>query len=95
MIFVRIPAQVSGILTLGQRARQRTRAQSYFVSSELAHAVRIATAASMRAEMITFFMRNGFISETTVLQNQGLNQIGILLFFQHHGMLIGREESVR
>ena len=25
MIFVRIPAQVSGILTLGQRARQRTR----------------------------------------------------------------------
>jgi len=70
-------------------------AQSYFVSSELAHAVRIATAASMRAEMITFFMRNGFISETTVLQNQGLNQIGVLLFFQHHGMLIGREESVR
>jgi hypothetical protein len=61
------------------------------VSSELAHAVRIATAASMRAEMITFFMRNGFIGETTVLQKQGLNHIGVFLFFQHHRMLIDRK----
>jgi len=33
----------------------------------------------MRAEMITFFMRNGFISETTVLQRQGPNQLGYFL----------------
>lgn len=34
------------------------------MSCEFAHAVRMATAASTRAEMITFFMRNGFIGET-------------------------------
>ena len=34
---------------------------------------------------------NGIIGETTVLQKQGPNQIGVFLFFLHHQMLIVRE----
>lgn len=58
MIFIHFPAQVPEEMALGHGYGREHGARSYFVSCAFAHAVRIATAASTRAEMITFFMTN-------------------------------------
>lgn len=47
----------------------------------------------MRAEMITFFMLNGIISETMVLRKQALNRIELILLIIKRGPILSTSEE--